>query len=197
MELLEIIIFSVKIFALVSALIVISSYFIYKLKDRKRDKPYAKIQTQPLTPVLSATPGNINPDFFENIHNSNMPTETIQYDYRQYDNVQYHKIQVDNNQNQNIQLDNPQYQNPQTINIQYENQPMVLYQKNQQRSYGQRFKILNEDDNSTTQRRHVIEKLQPVTAAPQKFSNQRQANVFNIYDHYSSSNFEPMHKIKL
>ena len=92
-----------------------------------------------------------------------MPTETIQYDYRQYDNVQYHKIQVDNNQNQNIQLDNPQYQNPQTINIHYENQPMVLYQKNQQRSYGQRFKILNEDDNSTTQRRHVIEKLQPVT----------------------------------
>ena len=59
MELLEIIIFSVKIFALVSALIVISSYFIYKLKDRKHDKPYAKIQTQPLTPVLSATPGNI------------------------------------------------------------------------------------------------------------------------------------------
>ncbi len=40
MDLLDIIIFSLKIFALTSLIIVAVSYFIFKLKDRTRVKPY-------------------------------------------------------------------------------------------------------------------------------------------------------------
>jgi hypothetical protein len=40
MDLLDIIIFSLKLFALTSLIIVSISYFIFKLKDRSRVKPY-------------------------------------------------------------------------------------------------------------------------------------------------------------
>ncbi len=46
MELLQIIIFTLKLFALTSTIIVLISYFIFKLKDRNRIKPYMK-QTVP------------------------------------------------------------------------------------------------------------------------------------------------------
>ena len=42
MELLDIIIFTLKLFALTSAIVVLLSYFIFKLKDRTRVKPYMR-----------------------------------------------------------------------------------------------------------------------------------------------------------
>jgi len=45
MDLLDIIIFSLKLFALTSLIIVSISYFIFKLKDRSRVKPYMEKNT--------------------------------------------------------------------------------------------------------------------------------------------------------
>jgi hypothetical protein len=205
MELLEIIIFSIKIFALVSGLIVISSYIIYKYKDRKRTKPYAKAPVQPLTPALALPAVQLNSEIRENSQSVITPAENIQYANIQYGNAQYQGVQSGNAHIQNVQYDNEQYQNiqydnNQYSNLQYDNQQYLnqqsMYQNSQPRSYGQRFRILNENDNDGVQRQHIIEKLQPVAAVPQRLNNQRKAQVFNIYDYYSSSNFEPMHKIK-
>ena len=43
MELIQIIITSLKLFALISAIVVLISYAIYKLKERNRTKPYSEI----------------------------------------------------------------------------------------------------------------------------------------------------------
>ena len=45
MDLLDIIIFSLKLFALTSLIVVTISYFIFKLKDRSRVKPYMETNT--------------------------------------------------------------------------------------------------------------------------------------------------------
>ena len=54
MELLQIIIFTLKLFALTSAIIVLISYFIFKLKDRNRIKPYMKQTSIDLSNNLAA-----------------------------------------------------------------------------------------------------------------------------------------------
>ena len=172
MELLQIISFSVKIFALITAIIVLLSYLIYKLKDRKRNKPYSKIAAQHPGIDLSGPELQFNQEQYSNLQQVNAPAENLPYENQQYENVQYQ-------------------------NVQYEKQPIAVYQNNQPRSFGQRFKILNEDNNNTNQKTHLIEKLQAATVAPQKFNTSRQTQVFNIYDYYSKNNYEPMHKIKL
>jgi len=164
--------------------------------------------------VLALAEVPINPEIYEKVHINNSHVQNIQYENIQYDNAQYQNVQYDNNQNmnlqpdenqnmntqynsdQNIQYDNNQYQNIQYDNQQYRNQPVIMYQNNAPRSYGQRFKILNEYDNASNKKQHIIERLQPATVTPQRLNTQRQTQTFNIYDYYSSSNFEPMHKIK-
>lgn len=42
MELIDIIIFSLKLFSLASIIVVAISYFVFKVKDRKRVKPYMR-----------------------------------------------------------------------------------------------------------------------------------------------------------
>ncbi len=197
MELLQIIIFSIKIFALVATLIVISSYLIYKLKDRKRKKPYTKVPTQTFSVKPSKAEKQFSPGQYENIQMINEPVENEQIIYTPIESQQMINVPFESQQYDNLQHENDQYQNIQNKNMQYENQPMLVYQKHQPRLFGQRFKILNEDNNSMAPRKSIIERLQPVTAAPQNFNALRQSQVFNMYDYYSSSNFEPMHKIKL
>jgi hypothetical protein len=178
MELLQIITFSIKIFALIVAIIVLSSYLLYKLKNRNKNKPYATTSTHEFTLDHATAQILFNQEPYDNLQLVNAPIENVQYD--------------------NTQYDDQQYENPQYDNIQYETQPLSVYQSNQPRSFGQRFKILNEDNNSNTEREPIIEKLRRSAATvPQKFSSSGSTQVFNIYDYYSSNNFEPMHKIKL
>jgi hypothetical protein len=47
MELIEIIIYALKIFSLVSVILLILSYFFFKMKDRKRIKPYMLADSDP------------------------------------------------------------------------------------------------------------------------------------------------------
>ncbi len=62
MELLQIIIFTLKLFALTSAIIVLISYFIFKLKDRNRIKPYMKQTNIDLSTNLAVEPLISNED---------------------------------------------------------------------------------------------------------------------------------------
>jgi hypothetical protein len=217
MELLQIIIFSIKIFALISTLIVITSYLIYKLKNRKVKKTYSNVPVQmpSIKPYIAEKP--FNPEQYENIQNLNeqminVPVKNEQIIYEPIESPQmikpadesqqiiYAPIEMQQMNNlpiENQQYDNLQYKNTQYQNIQYGNQPMVGNQSHQPGSFGQRFKILNEDYNSMAQRKSILERLQPVTIASQNFNAPKQSQVFNMYDYYSSSNFEPMHKIKL
>jgi hypothetical protein len=178
MELLQIITFSIKIFALIVAIIVLSSYLLYKLKNRNKNKPYATTSTQEFSVDHATARMLFNQEPYDNLQLVNVPVENVQYDY--------------------TQDDDQQYENPQYDNIQYDPQPPSVYQNNQPRSFGQRFKIINEDNDSYTEREPIIEKIRrSAETAPQKFSSTRDTQVFNIYDYYSSNNFEPMHKIKL
>jgi hypothetical protein len=173
MELVQIITFAIKLFALIAAIVVLSSYLIYKLKDRKRKKPYVKYTAQQFVTEPSLPEVQYAPE----------PVNNVQMAFAQAANIQY---------------DNSVYETPYYENAQYEPQPMaVAYQNNQPRSFGQRFKIINENNHPVVSRGHLIEKLQPVTVAPQRFNARGQAQVFNIYDYYSSNNFEPMHKVSL
>ena len=86
-----------------------------------------------------------NGEQYENIQAVNSPVESLQYNNMQYENPQY----------ENMQYENVQYQ--------YENQQQAVYQNNQPRLFGQRFKILNENNNSINQRTPVMEKLQAAT----------------------------------
>jgi hypothetical protein len=173
MELVQIITFSIKLFALVAAIVVLSSYLIFKLKDRKRKKPYIKYTAPQLVVEPSVPEIQYSPEPVNNIQMAIAPAANIQYD-------------------------NNVYEAPYYENTQYEPQPIaVAYQNSQPRSFGQRFKIINEDNHPVVSRGHLIEKLQPVTVAPQRFNARGQAQVFNIYDYYSTNNFEPMHKVSL
>lgn len=131
MELLQIIIFTLKLFALASAIIVLISYFIFKLKDRTRIKPYMK-------PTIA--------------------------------------------ESANLSL-----------------QPVVaVEEKNEIKS--KRFKILNEEASFLANRQIVIEKNNTINYIQKNSLANPSKNLkdnFNIYDYYSNSNFEPMHKIKL
>jgi ribosomal protein S16 len=177
MELLQIITFSVKIFALVTAIIVLSSYLIYKMKDKKRNKPYVGAVPLQFASEHSVPEIQYNTEPYEDLQTANVPIENIHY----YSPVNENQID-----------ENFKYQDEQ-----YENQMSDGYQISQHRSLGQRFKILNEENNSTHQKTNVMEKFQSPVSSPQRLNTSRQAQVFNIYDYYSNNNYEPMHKIKL
>lgn len=49
MELIEIIIYALKIFSLASVILLIVSYFFFKMKDRSRIKPYMLVDNDPST----------------------------------------------------------------------------------------------------------------------------------------------------
>ncbi len=131
MELLQIIIFTLKLFALTSAIVVLISYFIFKLKDRVRIKPYMK------------------------------PTV--------------------------VEAASLAIQSGLTIEKKYEKKP-------------KHFKILNEENSFLKERQIRLEKSNPIKFIQEEY-NFNKKNIskenFNIYDYYSNSNFEPMHKIKL
>ena len=173
MELLQIITFSIKLFALVTAIIVLSSYLIYKIKDRKRNKPYSKITV--------ARPEKEN------------AVPALQYAAEPYENSALVIAPVEN-----VQYNNIAYETPYFENNQYQMQPAAAaFANSQPRQSRQRFKIINEENGSMLHKGHFMEKLQPVTVEPQRFSSRNQAQAFNIYDYYSSNNYEPMHKIGL
>ncbi|MDR3628306.1 MAG: hypothetical protein P4L45_15790 [Ignavibacteriaceae bacterium] len=166
--------FAIKLFALVAAIIVLASYLVFKLKDRRRKKPYTNFTVPQLVIEPSVPEVQYLPEPVNNALMVNAPVENIQYD--------------------NTMYEAPYYENTQYVAA----QPVaVAYQNNQPRSFGQRFKIINEDNHPVVSRGHIIEKLQPVTVAPQRFNARAQSPVFNIYDYYSSNNFEPMHKVSL
>ena len=126
MDLLEIIIFSLKLFALFSLIVVATSYAIYKFRSSSKVKPYMR-------PTL----------------------------------VSENKIQIE--VEKKIAEELKQNNNRFVIMNQVELQPA-----------GNRMSI-----NLQNEIRHQIP------------SRQQSTNQFNIYNHYSSSSFEPMHKIKL
>ncbi len=136
MELLQIIIFSLKLFALTSAIIVLISYFVFKIKDRNREKPFMKS----------------SPD------NAHKTGEII------------------------IETKEEEIEQSKTL------------------PYGKRFKILNEnalripDKKPGTVNSLMPQIIREKISPPQKAMSN---NGFNIYDYYSNSSFEPMHKIKL
>jgi len=130
MELIEIILTTLKLFVLISSIVVLISYFVYKVKDRKRTKPYSEIIHQ----ELSTQPLEIKEDL---ISNKQM-----------------------------------------------------------------RFQVLNSEDEPApynevgflTQKQ--IE-TKNIPNSPLKYKRKQVNQSFDIYNHYSNSNFEPMHKIKL
>ncbi len=122
MDLLEIIIFSLKLFTLFSLIVVATSYAIYKFRSNSKVKPYMR-------PTL----------------------------------VSENKIQ--------IEVEKKIVE--------------VLKQENK------RFIIMNQAGLQPEENRMFYD-------TPNKKPVRRQStNGFNIYNHYSSSSFEPMHKIKL
>jgi hypothetical protein len=128
MELLQIIIFTLKLFALSSAIIVLLSYFIFKIKDRTRKKPYIQ------------TPG----------------------------------------------------EEESGLSIQVETEDIDKKPK--------RFKILNESDIFSLEKGLHLEKIRQNNDSIHSLRLNKKLNSldnFNIYDYYSNSSFEPMHKIKL
>ena len=58
-----------------------------------------------------------------------------------------------------------------------------------------RFVIMNQPELEPVGNRSF--NYMPKESTRQFHKRQRSANEFNIYNHYSSSSFEPMHKIKL
>ncbi len=128
MELLQIIIFTLKLFALTSAIVVLISYFIFKLKDRTRLKPYMR-------PTLADTSA---------------------------------------------------------IAIQIEKQNVE--------KTPERFKIINEENSFMEEHGFNSDKLQYKNKSYNRFSDSNLVQAkenFDIYDHYSNSSFEPMHKIRM
>ena len=130
MELIQIIIISLKLFALFAAIVVLVSYFIYKVKDRKRRKPYSDIST--VEPV-------------------NNPIQI--------------KVEPIENKSGRFQV----------LNV--EMQPFHLADK----EFIIKKKDIKNYFSNTSQRYKKNPAREPA----------------NIYDRYSNSNFEPMHKIKL
>ncbi len=68
MELIQIIIISLKLFVLLAAIIVLVSYFVFKVKDRKRRKPYSNsFKEEPIKESpLKNLPSNLNEVPIEN-----------------------------------------------------------------------------------------------------------------------------------
>ncbi|MHB8578454.1 MAG: hypothetical protein ACYDA4_01135 [Ignavibacteriaceae bacterium] len=122
MDLLEIIIFSLKLFALISLIAVASSYALYKFKSSSRVEPY-------LRPTI----------------------------------ISENKIQIEVEQKIAKEL----------------------------RQENSRFVIMNKAELQPAEKRMLFNKPN------EKLLRQQSANGFNIYNYYSSSSFEPMHKIKL
>ena len=126
MELIQIIITSLKLFVLLAAIVVLISYFIYKVKDRKRRKPYLD------SPVYNL----IN---------------------------QSQQVNEDQIENKNARF--------QVLNFETDSAADEI--------------ILKKKDIRNRFSDNMIKYKQPPL---KEFSN--------IYDRYSNSNFEPMHKIK-
>ena len=122
MDLLEIIIFSLKLFALISLIVIATSYAMYKFRNSSKVKPY-------LRPTL----------------------------------ISENKIQIEVEQKI----------------------AEVLKQENK------RFVIMNQAGLQPAENRMFYD------TPNEKPVRRQSANGFNIYNHYSSSSFEPMHKIKL
>ncbi len=126
MDLLEIIIFSLKLFALFSLIVVATSYAIYKFRSSSKVKPYMR-------PTL----------------------------------VSENKIQIE-------------VEKKIAEELKQNNSRFVIMNQVELQPAGNRMSI-----NLQNEIRHQIP------------SRQQSTNQFNIYNHYSSSSFEPMHKIKL
>ncbi len=126
MDLLDIIIFSLKLFSLISIIVISVSYATYKFKARKKLKPYMR-------PTI-------------------VPDNSIYYE-------------VEAKIAEELKRDN------------------------------RRFVIMNQPELEPVGNRSF--NYMPKESTRQFNKRQRSANEFNIYNHYSSSSFEPMHKIKL
>ncbi|MHB1686558.1 MAG: hypothetical protein ACYCVH_04185 [Ignavibacteriaceae bacterium] len=126
MELLQIIIFSLKLFTLVSIIVVAISYAIYKVKNSSRVKPYMR------------------------------PTV-----------VSENKIQIEVDEKISEEI----------------------------KQANKRFVIMNEAQ--MQQRENGAVYYVPAANPQQRPNRQLPAEGFNIYNYYSNSNFEPMHKVKL
>lgn len=127
MELIEIIITTLKLFVLFASIVVLISYFVYKIKDRKRIKPYSEVPAY-------APPAEINEDHLENKHS---------------------RFQI--------------------LNV--ESQP-------------EEYVPVNVPMKKQVERNHF-------SSYPVEYRRKSANKSFDIYDRYSSNNFEPMHKIKL
>ncbi len=132
MELIQIIVTSLKLFVLVAAIVVLVSYFIYKVKDRKRSKPYTNI---PAVDIV------------------NQP-------------IQFLQEPVENR---------------------------IIERK------PARFQVLNVENGPVEDEIILKKKVLPnyVPASSLKYKQPAIRDAFDIFERYSNSDFEPMHKVKL